>query len=83
MRKMLFLALAVMLLGTAAYGQERGTISGTVTAELNGVVVPVPFAHILAFPVNGQHPAANVMTDSLGQYNSRLCSGIIRCGQRL
>lgn len=75
MRKMLFLALAVMLLGTAAYGQERGTISGTVTAELNGVVVPVPFAHILAFPVNGQHPAANVMTDSLGQYNLEVMFG--------
>jgi hypothetical protein len=68
MKKLFCLAVLVMLLGSIAWGQGNGTISGTVSAEVNGVTVPLPYAHVMAYTHDGNHPIANAMVDSSGNY---------------
>jgi hypothetical protein len=68
MRKLLCLVTAMLFLAPLAFAQQHGTISGTVLAEVNNDTVPVPFGHIMAYPVNGEHPQAMAWTDSSGHY---------------
>jgi hypothetical protein len=75
MRKLLVLAAVALFLVPAAYAQDNGTISGTVQGELNGSIVPLPRAHVAVFPINGDHPMADAVTDSLGFYHVRIPFG--------
>lgn len=75
MKKLLCLAFALLLLTTIAWGQDQGTISGSVMGQHDGAQMPIPFAHVLAFPVNGDHPAGDVHADSLGNYVMRVPFG--------
>jgi len=68
MRKLLMLATVMLLMASAAFGQEGSSISGIVQGELNGVLLPLPWAHVAAFQANADHPIANAVTDSLGNY---------------
>ncbi len=68
MKKWFGVAVAFLLLTSAAFAQFDGTISGTVLAEINGSNVPLPFAHVGAFRVGMDRPIGNAMTDSMGNY---------------
>jgi hypothetical protein len=68
MRKLLLLAAVMLFVVPSVFGQDTGTISGTVQTEADGVLVPLPRAHVAAFPLNGDRPAGGGMTDSLGHY---------------
>ena len=68
MRKFLCLVAILMLFGSVAWGQEGGTISGTVFTEDGGMMVPLPFAHVAAFPPDSEHPTDGGLTDTSGHY---------------
>ncbi len=76
MKRLLYLAAIVFMFAAAAWGQmPPGSISGTVMGEVDGTMVPIPFAHVMAFAPNGFHPIANAMADSTGSYFIRLQLG--------
>jgi len=75
MKKLLMLAAVMLFVFSVSYAQESGSISGAVQVELNGTLVPLPRAHLAAFPENGERPAADSFTDSLGNYTLQVPFG--------
>ncbi len=76
MKKLLLVTVALMLLGSMAWGQNQaGTISGTVMGQHEGGAIPLRFAHVTAFQANNQWPVNIAMTDSLGHYTMRVPYG--------
>ncbi|OGC90961.1 MAG: hypothetical protein A2W25_07715 [candidate division Zixibacteria bacterium RBG_16_53_22] len=75
MRKLLVLTAVMLFMASAAFGQEGGSISGTVQGELNGTLLPLRWAHVAAFQSNADHPIANAATDSLGHYQMQVPYG--------
>jgi len=67
MKKILFLVACLLLVASVAWGQH-GTISGNVSTEAEGILVPLPNAHVAAFAVDGEWPVDDAMTDSAGDY---------------
>jgi hypothetical protein len=69
MKKLLYVTVALMLLGSVAWGQHQGgTISGTVMGQQEGGAIPLRYAAVSAYQANYQWPTTVVVTDSMGQY---------------
>ena len=68
MRKFLLLAMAVLLVAPVAWGQNQGTISGTVLSETDNGNLPLPSAIVVAFPAGSGHPAGSAITNEEGNY---------------
>jgi hypothetical protein len=76
MKKLLLVTVALMLLGSVAWGQHQGgTISGTVMGQDEGGAIPLRFAAVSAYQANNQWPTNVVVTDSMGQYEMRVPYG--------
>ncbi|HBC47553.1 MAG TPA: hypothetical protein DCZ43_10940, partial [candidate division Zixibacteria bacterium] len=69
MKKLLFVTMALLMVASFAWGQDRqGTISGTILAQTDSVPQPLSGAHIVAFQLNGQMPVANATANAEGHY---------------
>jgi hypothetical protein len=68
MKKLLILAAVALFSFSVAWAQDGGSISGTIQAEMNGTLLPLPGAHVFAFAANGDHPSADAVTDTFGHY---------------
>jgi hypothetical protein len=53
----------------------QGTISGVVTGQHEGGVIPLRFAHVLAYQANVNMPAGAAFADSMGHYTLHLTFG--------
>jgi hypothetical protein len=75
MKKLLILAAIALFWSPLAWGQDSGSISGTVMAEIGGIMVPLPHTHVLAFPPDSDRPTNDGFTDSTGHYTLHLPFG--------
>ncbi len=67
--------MAVLLAATAAWGQNHGTISGTILAESDDGNIPLPSAMVVAFPADSGHPAGSAITNEEGVYTIEIPFG--------
>ena len=71
MRKSFLIIVSLLIFPAFAWAQ--GTISGTVYSEASGD--PIGGAHVMAFPVNSMHPAADAQTGPEGTYTLQVPFG--------